>query len=116
MLSRLSLVLRCLNSKRNRTLRIRKASVWLMLAAVFAMQVAPVAQATTYYWDTTVTGTWATGANWSTTATTGGATGIVPTVTDLAVFNQSSVNGAETVQLGAPASVGGVTFVNTGTT
>ncbi len=72
--------------------------------------------ATTYYWDTTTTSTWATGANWSNNATSGGTTGTVPASTDSAVFNQSSVNGAETVNLGAAASIAGITFANTGTT
>ena len=73
------------------------------------------AQATIYYWDT-ATGTWNTGANWSTTSTSGGTTGTVPTSTDSAVFNQSSVNGAETVSLNQAQSITGITFNNTGTT
>ena len=74
------------------------------------------AQATTYYWDTTTTGTWNTGASWSDTATTGGTTGVVPTSGDSAVFNQSSVSGNETVQLAGNQSITGMTFNNTGTT
>jgi fibronectin-binding autotransporter adhesin len=76
----------------------------------------PQALATTYYWDTTTTGTWATGANWSNNASTGGTTGTVPLSTDSVVFDQSSVNGNETVQLSGATSITGVTFANTGTT
>ncbi len=72
--------------------------------------------ATTYYWDTITTGLWSTGANWSNNAVSGGTTGVVPTSTDSVFFNQSSVNGAETVQLSADATVSGLTFANTGTT
>lgn len=82
-----------------------------------AISCAPQAvRAATYYWDTTTTGLWATGANWSNDATSGGTTGVVPGSGDIAVLNQSSVNGNETVQFGADATVGGITFANTGTT
>ena len=73
------------------------------------------ALAGTYYWDSTNTGTWATGANWSDNAASAGITGVVPLSTDSVVFNQSSVNGAETVQFDAAATITGITFNNTGT-
>ncbi|MEO7932616.1 MAG: hypothetical protein ABIT76_05605 [Chthoniobacterales bacterium] len=66
------------------------------------------AQAAIYYWDTTP-GTWQTSANWSDNATTGGTTGVAPTSTDTAVFNQSSVNGNETISLSGDTSVLGMT-------
>lgn len=72
-------------------------------------------QAATYYWAS-VDGLWAAGSNWSDSAVTGGTTGTVPGAGDSAVFNQSSVNGAETVRLDAPCSITGLAFSNTGTT
>jgi hypothetical protein len=83
--------------------------------ALFALMANP-AQAATYYWDTTTTNTWTTGANWSNNATSGGTTGTAPGAGDAVVFNQSSVNGAETVNLGAAVSITSITFANTGTT
>jgi fibronectin-binding autotransporter adhesin len=74
------------------------------------------AHAVSYYWNTTTTGLWSDGTNWSDNATSGGTTGVVPTTADTTVFNQSSVNGAEIVQFNADASITGVTFANTGTT
>ena len=89
----------------------------LLLAISIAALLAPhAAQAAIYYWDTTSIGLWATGANWSDNGITGGTTGVVPLSTDSVVFNQSSVNGAMTVQLNATASIAGLTFNNTGTT
>ena len=72
--------------------------------------------ASTLYWDTTATGLWTTGANWSNNAVSGGTTGTAPISTDTVVFNQSSINGDETVQFGADATITGITFANTGTT
>lgn len=69
-----------------------------------------------YYWNTTTTGTWATGGNWSDDPASGGVTGVVPGSGDSAVFNQSSVNGATLIQLDADAATTGITFNNTGTT
>lgn len=69
-----------------------------------------------YYWNTTTTGTWATGGNWSDDPASGGVTGAVPGSGDSAVFNQSSVNGATLIQLDADAATTGITFNNTGTT
>ena len=98
--------------------RTRKSSRILAgsIAALLAAQTLPGAQAATYYWDTTVTGLWSNGANWSDNAVTGGTTGVVPLPADLVVFNQSSVNGNEIIQLDADTTIGGITFANTGTT
>lgn len=88
-----------------------------MAAFAAALSCSPqLARASTYYWDTTTTGLWTTGANWSNDATSGGTTGTVPLATDTVVFNQSSINGSEIVQFSADATVGGITFSNTGTT
>ncbi|MCE9544995.1 MAG: autotransporter-associated beta strand repeat-containing protein [Planctomycetia bacterium] len=84
--------------------------------AILGSVLSSPAQATTYYWDTTTTGTWANGANWSLDPVTGGTTGTPPSSGDSVVFNQSSVNGNETVQLNAATSITGLTFGNTGTT
>lgn len=83
-------------------------------ALFFALSCTSASQAVPYYWNTG-TGTFATGANWSDNAVAGGTTGVVPGVGDTATFNQSSVNGAETITIAAQ-SVQGVTFANTGTT
>ena len=101
-----------------KTISTRKSARILAgsIAALLAVQALPSAQAATYYWNTTTTGLWSAGANWSDDAVTGGLTGFAPSSGDFAVFNQSSVNGAEIIQLGASTSVGGVTFANTGTT
>lgn len=69
-----------------------------------------------YYWDTITTGSWGDGANWSNNATSGGTTGVVPLAADSVFFNQSSINGAETITLDADRSITGITFANTGTT
>jgi len=74
------------------------------------------ASAATYYWNTTTTALWSGGANWSDNSASGGTTGVVPGATDSVVFDQSSINGAEIVQLDAATSIAGITFVNTGTT
>lgn len=93
------------------------ASFAFAAVAAVALSVPRSAQAaTTYYWDTTATSLWATGANWSTDPNSGGTTGVVPAAGDSVVFNQSTINGNETVQLGANASITGMTFANTGTT
>ena len=77
---------------------------------------ASTAQAAVYYWNTSATDLWATAASWSDNAISGGTTGTVPSATDAAFFNQSGVNGNKTIQLDAPASVGGIFFANSGTT
>lgn len=86
------------------------------LAFAWAM---PEASAATWYWDTTTTGLWSDGANWSDNPTSGGTTGTVPTddtTTDIAYFNQSSVNGTQTVQLNADRAITGIVVANTGAT
>lgn len=79
----------------------------------------PSAEAAVFYWNTTTTGLWQTGANWSDNADLGGTTGTLPAnavTTDQVVFNQASVNGNQIVQLNANRSIGGMTFRNAGTT
>ncbi|MFM8529195.1 MAG: beta strand repeat-containing protein, partial [Ilumatobacteraceae bacterium] len=74
--------------------------------------------AATYWWNTTTTGLWSTGTNWS-NAATGGTSGTAPANsfgTDDAVFNQTSVNGMTIVELDAARSINGMTFLNTGST
>jgi fibronectin-binding autotransporter adhesin len=96
--------------------RLRVLLVWV--AVVAALVTAP-ASAATWWWDTTTTGLWTDGANWSNDATSGGATGTVPTndtTTDVAYFNQSTVNGDQTIQLNAARSIGGIIVANTGST
>jgi fibronectin-binding autotransporter adhesin len=95
----------------------KKSILALAIAtAVGGLLEARHAMANVYYWDTTTTGDWSTGADWSDTATTGGTTGVVPLSTDSVVFNQSSVTGTETVTLSGATSISGITFANTGTT
>ena len=85
-------------------------------ALLSVLLVSSSARATTYYWNTTTTCPWASAANWSDTATSGGSTGLVPGPADSAVFNQSSVNGTAIIQLDAATSIAGITFSNTGST
>ena len=85
----------------------------LLTAAMLALGTS--AQAYNYYWDTTTAGSWADVANWSDNPTAGG-TGTVPSPTDSAVFNQSSVNGATVVTMDNDRSILGLTFGNTGST
>ncbi|MEI7780360.1 MAG: autotransporter-associated beta strand repeat-containing protein, partial [Planctomycetota bacterium] len=76
------------------------------------------ADGATWWWNTTSTGLWSSGANWS-NASSGGTTGTAPTdntTADIAVFNQSGTNGNETVQLNANRSINGMVFANTGST
>ena len=76
----------------------------------------PQALAATYYWDTTATSTWSTGADWSTASMSGGTTGTVPSSGSTVVFDQSAVNGNETVTLSGSTAILGITFANIGTT
>jgi autotransporter-associated beta strand protein len=92
------------------------SSSLVALAAALTVGESTPARAATYYWDTTTTGLWGNGANWSDNAITGGTTGVVPLTTDLAVFNQSGVTGTEFVQLDAATGIAGITFINTGAT
>ena len=89
------------------------------IALIVALGVVPPAFAASYYWDTTTTGLWTTGSNWSTDPTGSPAGTVAPSssiTADSAVFNGSGVNGNETIQLSANASIAGITFNNTGTT
>jgi autotransporter-associated beta strand protein len=86
------------------------AGVALLLAAL------PAVQAADYYWNTTSNSTWITTTAWSNNSTSAGTTGTVPTSSDNATLNQSSVNGNEIVSLTAATSINGITFNNTGTT
>lgn len=87
------------------------------LAAALAVGVATVSQAaTTYYWATTTTGTWATPANWWTTAAGTANPAAAPLAADSVVFNGTGVIGAAIVQLDADTATTGLTFNNTGTT
>ena len=56
------------------------------------------------------------GANWLDDRTTGGITGVVPLAADSVVFNQSTVNGVETISVDAATAIAGMTFGNTGAT
>ena len=93
---------------------IAKYSRGLALSVLTLIGAPAVSHAVDYYWNTG-TNTWS-GTFWSDNATSGGTTGVLPTSSDTITFNQSSVNGAETISLGADRSVLGITFSNTGTT
>ncbi len=73
--------------------------------------------AATIYWDRgAATNAWGTAANWSTLP--GAATpdpAAAPVAADLAVFNISTLNTAQTVDMGADRPVLGLQFVTTGT-
>ena len=86
----------------------------LSLASVLALTIS-AASATSYWWDTSGTALWATGADWS-NAATAGTTGTVPLSTDTVTFNQTGDNAATVVQLNAATTIAGITFANTGTT
>jgi len=94
----------------HRLVRTCSRAACLLAGALAAILATHSASATVYFWDTVTTGTWATGANWSDNAVSGGTTGAVPSSTDTAFFNQSSLNGNKIVQLDAPASIAGITF------
>jgi autotransporter-associated beta strand protein len=76
----------------------------------------PSAVAADLYWDG-ATASWNNIANWSTVS---GATEpnplAVPGASDNAIFNITTVNGAQSVTLGDDQSATGITFNNTGTT
>src|SRR5437868_896404 len=96
-------------AKSNFTLVTFRSQAIAFHCALFAILTCTSAgQAVPYYWNTG-TGTFATGANWSDNAVSGGTTGVVPGVGDTATFNQSSINGAETITVAAQ-SVQGATF------
>ncbi|RLT06564.1 MAG: hypothetical protein DWI23_01535, partial [Planctomycetota bacterium] len=93
---------------------LRRLAVIATACAIVGLSTVPVFAAT-YYWNTTTTGLWTTGANWS-NAISGGTTGVAPAAADTVVFNQSAINGSETIQLGVPTTIAGMTFANTGAT
>ncbi len=72
------------------------------------------ARADTQYWNNTTT-TWGTSTNWSSNSNGTGA-GAVPTASTDVTFNNTTVNGAETVTLASGDAAQGVTFANTGAT
>ncbi len=110
---------RAILGRRNRKSIARVISNLFVLLAIAGMLVSPSASATTYYWDTTSTGLWSAGTNWSLDSSGSPAGSVAPisdTTSDSVVFNGSGVTGAETVQLDASTSIAGITFDNTGTT
>ncbi len=86
------------------------------ILAILALIFSPVtpAFAATYYWNTASTIHWETG--WSFNPVSGGAGAGFPDVADMAVFNQSAVNGWTGPQLWGNYAVAGMTIKNTGTT
>ena len=89
----------------------------IILSILLGMGLCLSAQAATYYWNFGST-TWTNGGAvyWSDNAVSGGTTGVAPLSTDSVVFNQSSTNGTETLQLTNAYTFAGITFRNTGTT
>src|SRR4051812_25933060 len=83
--------------------------------ALLALLVPGTLPAADYYWNTG-SGTWSAVANWSNNPYAGGTTGTAPTITDTATFNQSTVNGFQTIALDGDQGALGLTFVNTGST
>lgn len=83
------------------------------LVAVLAFPIP--ARANDYAW-TGGSGTWSVAANWSGNLYSGGIIGTVPTGADGVYFNQSTVNGIQTISLDGDRSVLGLTFLNTSTT
>lgn len=96
----------------NRFATASLAAIGLMAPASFA----PQAQAATLYWNTTTTGLWSQKTNWWPTATGAANPANTPGAADTVVFNGTGVNGNETINWGAPTSIGGIPFNNTGTT
>jgi autotransporter-associated beta strand protein len=73
-------------------------------------------QAADVFWDRgSATNAWGTGGNWSPTNTAAASTGAVPGTGDVAVFNISALNTAQTIDLGANRTVAGLRFVSSGT-
>jgi fibronectin-binding autotransporter adhesin len=88
-----------------------------LAAAIAALLAAPLASAATIYWDGATPASWDTNTNWSTAS--GADTpdpGAVPGALDDAIFNITTVNGAETVTLDANQAARSLTFNNTDTT
>ena len=87
----------------------------LLSLAALTLLGSPGAMAADIYWDGSGTG-WDTVGSWS---TAGGATtpdpGAVPGSADIALFNISTVNTAQTVSLNAAQSALGLSFTSSGT-
>ncbi len=99
------------NLGRSSMARIR-AGILLASAAVLSTT---SSQAATAYWNGT-NSTWLTSTNWAPNSD-GTGTGVVPDGTTDVVFNNTTVNGAETITLGSGTlSDNSLTFTNTGTT
>ena len=87
-----------------------------LASAIAALVTASSTQAASIYWDG-ISASWNLNTNWSTAS--GADTpdpGAVPGAADDAIFNISTVNGAETITLDANQAVNSMTFNNTGTT
>jgi fibronectin-binding autotransporter adhesin len=74
------------------------------------------ATAATYWWNT-ADGLWTNSSNWS-NAASGGTTGTVPanSTADVAIFNQTAVNGNEIISLVTSSTIGSIQVNNTGST
>jgi len=93
-----------------------RTNLILCALAVLALVAVQPAQAATIYWDGT-NASWNTATNWSTAS--GADTpdpAAVPGSLDDAIFNITTVNGAETITLDADQAAKSLTFNNTGTT
>jgi autotransporter-associated beta strand protein len=87
-----------------------------LAAAIAALLAAQSASAAPYYWDGT-SASWNTVANWSTASGADTPDPLaLPGAADDAVFNITTVNGAETITLDADQAVQSMTFNNTDTT
>ena len=98
----------------NKSSRILTSSIAGFLAAAGVFAPSATSHAATIYWDGTGT-LWSAAASWSTTS---GSTMLdqLPVATDIAQFNISIVNTAQTVSLNANQSIAGLIFSSTGTT
>lgn len=87
----------------------------LILAAGIALLLGVTAHATTYYLDA-ATGSWNSASSWTTDPANAGVNSAVPTITDLATFNDTALNTtAAAVTLDAPQAVLGIVVNTTGT-
>ena len=95
----------------------KRRLLWISVSMALAFANSADAANLNYYWDTG-NGTWSAGASWSNNATSGG-TNAAPGQTDTTstvTFNQSTVNGTETVSLSQNQSIGTMVFNNSGNT
>jgi len=89
------------------------------MLVLISLSVGQSVQAATYYWNNTTVNAYNTGSNWSDNATSGGTTGVIPGLSDEAVFNQSSVNlNIEITPTGSASTINAGKFIfnNTGST